>query len=238
MKKAIILLCVVVFVAVLSSCGISQQDLDNARQEGYDAGYDDGKMEAYTMGYDFGYSNGYKDGSDSWHENSPKYQGSTTSEWQNTQEQDSSSSYEEIRDKYLPGTPDSVPPLSPVPEPVSGTILSGWEYGDSSITVTADSSSSYVVSLKTSSGVERVTFYIRAGETVTIGVPAEYLYVYFASGTTWYGYGDGLMFGDYTAYSKDDDLLDFTQYTWEYTLYPVYDGNFSETPSDAQEFFG
>jgi ABC-type maltose transport system permease subunit len=24
--------------------------------------------------------------------------------------------------------------------------------------------------------------------------------------------------------------LDFSQYTWEYTLYPVTNGNFSETP--------
>lgn len=128
-------------------------------------------------------------------------------------------------------------PLDIQPKPASGTILSGKEYFDSEITVTADSSSSYVVSLKTSSGTDRLSFFVRAGETVTVGVPAEYLCVYFACGSLWYGYGEGLMFGDETIYSKDDDLLDFTQYTWEYTLYPVYDGNFSETPSNEDEFF-
>ena len=87
-------------------------------------------------------------------------------------------------------------------------------------------------------GKECISFFVRSGETVTIGVPAEYLYVYFASGDTWYGYGEGLMFGENTVYSKDDDALDFTQYTWEYTLYQVANGNFVETPSNQDEFFG
>ena len=112
------------------------------------------------------------------------------------------------------------------------------EYWDSSITVTASSFSSYVVKLVNPEGVERVSFFVRAGDTVTIGVPAEYLYVYFAAGSDWYGYGEGLMFGENTVFSKDDECLDCSQYTWEYTLYPVYDGNFSETPSNEEEFFG
>ena len=128
--------------------------------------------------------------------------------------------------------------LTPVAKPYSGKILSGKEsYDGSEITVTADGASDYVVSLKSRSGTERVSFYVRAGDTVTIGVPSEYLYVYFASGNTWYGYGKGLMFGERTVYSKDDELLDFTEYTWEYELYPVTNGNFSETPSNADEFF-
>lgn len=128
--------------------------------------------------------------------------------------------------------------LKPVSKPASGTILSGNEYDGSEITVTSDSSDSYVVSIRDSFGTEYVSFFVRAGDTVTVGVPAKYLYVYFASGTTWYGYGKGLMFGDNTVYSKDDDILDFTQYAWEYTLFPVTNGNFSETPSTENEFFG
>ena len=119
--------------------------------------------------------------------------------------------------------------------PRSGEILSGSECFDGSeLTITADSGSSYVVKLKTASGVERLSFYVRAGETVTVGVPAEHLYVYFASGDTWYG--RVLLFGDDTYYSMDDDILDFSQYTWEYTLYPVTSGNFSETPIDPDDF--
>lgn len=125
--------------------------------------------------------------------------------------------------------------LTPVSEPRSGTILSGRAvYDGSEITVTAPYNESCVVKLKTRSGFERVSFYVRAGETVTVGVPAENLYVYFASGGTWYGVT--LLFGEKTSYSMDDDLCDFTTGTWKYTLYPVTNGNFQQTPIDASEF--
>lgn len=125
--------------------------------------------------------------------------------------------------------------LTPVSEPRSGAILSGREgYDGSELTITASGGEACVVKLKTASGVERMSFYVRAGDTVTVGVPAEYLYVYFASGDTWYGMT--YLFGERTSYSMDDDLRDFTEYTWEYTLYPVTNGNFSETPIDASDF--
>ena len=134
-----------------------------------------------------------------------------------------------------PATKATTPPPPPVIIPRTGDILSGSECFDGSeLTITASSGESCVVKLKTSSGVERLSFYVRAGDTVTVGVPAEYLYVYFASGDTWYG--KKLLFGDETHYSMDDEILDFTQYTWEYTLYPVSSGNFSETPIDPDEF--
>ena len=79
-----------------------------------------------------------------------------------------------------------------------------------------------------------MSFYVRAGDTVTVGVPCEYLYVYFASGDTWYGTSH--LFGEDTSYSMDDTICDFTEYTWEYTLYPVSSGNFSQTPIDEDEF--
>lgn len=123
----------------------------------------------------------------------------------------------------------------PITEPMSGTILSGKEvYDGSEITITASSGESCVVKLKTSTGTTRLSFFVRAGETVTVRVPAEYLYIYFASGDTWYG--EEQLFGEYTSYSMDDEIRDFTQYTWEYTLYPINDGNFSETPIDASDF--
>lgn len=128
--------------------------------------------------------------------------------------------------------------LKPVTKPYSGAILSGAEYyNESEITVTADSAHDFVVSLKDSRGTEYVSFYVRAGDTVTVGVPSKWLYVYFASGKEWYGYGKGLMFGKYTDYTKDDEIQDFTRYSWEYTLRPVTSGNFSESPSDEDEFF-
>ena len=125
--------------------------------------------------------------------------------------------------------------LTPVTEPRSGEILSGREVSDGSeIMITASGGESCVVKLKTRSGTERMSFYVRAGDTVTVGVPAEYLYVYFATGDTWYG--NTHLFGENTSYSMDDEICDFTEYTWEYTLYPVSNGNFSETPINADDF--
>ncbi len=125
--------------------------------------------------------------------------------------------------------------LTPVSEPQSGAVLSGKEvYDGSEITVHASSGDSCVVKLKTRSGTERISFYVRAGDTVTVGVPDEYLYVYFASGDTWYGKSD--LFGEKTYYQKVDDVRDFTEYTWEFTLYPVSNGNLSLTPIDEDDF--
>lgn len=125
--------------------------------------------------------------------------------------------------------------LTPVSEPRSGAILSGREvYGGSEITVTASGGESCVVKLKTRYGAERISFYVRSGDTVTVGVPAEDLYVYFASGDTWYGTTH--LFGGKTSYSMDDDICDFAEYSWEYTLYPVSNGNFSQTPIDEDKF--
>ena len=125
--------------------------------------------------------------------------------------------------------------LNPVAEPRSGEILSGIEvYDESEITITASSRASCIVKLKTPSGVERLSFYVRAGDTVTVGVPCEYLQAYFATGRTWYGTHH--LFGESTDYSMDDEIRDFTYYTWEYTLYPVGDGNFSQTPIDEDDF--
>lgn len=127
------------------------------------------------------------------------------------------------------------PTLAAVQEPRSGTVLLGSEdLNGSELTITASGGSSCVVKLKTASGTTRLSFYVRAGDTITVGVPAEYLYVYFASGDTWYG--EKHLFGKNTSYGMDDELLDFTQYTWEYTLYPVSNGNFSETPIDPEDF--
>lgn len=125
--------------------------------------------------------------------------------------------------------------LSPVTEPISGTILSGREvYDESEITVTADDNDSCYVKLKDSYGVTVMSFYVRAGDTVTVGVPYESLYVCFARGDTWYGLEN--LFGEYTDYSMVDEIRDFESYTYEYELYLVSDGNLHLTPIDAEDF--
>ena len=179
MKKVIVLLCAI-FAVLLVSCTYSAEDVEAAREQGYNAGY--------KIGYDEGYDAGFA-------------------------------------------------AMRPIDKPVSGTILTGREYNSGrTITIKADTDEDYVVSVK-DYWMDYLAFYVRAGDTVTVGVPDTYLYVYFASGKEWYGYGKGLMFGDDTDYSKDDEKLDFTQYSYTYTLYPVTNGNFSESPSNENEFF-
>lgn len=127
----------------------------------------------------------------------------------------------------------STPALTPVVAPASGTIIFGQEGYVSEITINT-SSQSCVVKLKDSYGTDVISFFVRAHETVTVGLPGQFMYVYFASGETWYGENE--LFGEDTYYSMDDNGIDFSQYTMEYTLYPVTNGNFSETPIDENEF--
>lgn len=143
---------------------------------------------------------------------------------------------------YTSGTEKTDSSTSPKKEividrvPYTGEILEGNVYPNGSqIKVTGSSDADCVVKLKNISGDTVVSFYVRSDETATVGVPAELMYVYFASGDTWLG--TSKLFGELTYYSKDENLLDFTKYTWEYTLVPRTDGNFTETPVDASEFW-
>ncbi len=130
---------------------------------------------------------------------------------------------------------DFVSLTMPVQEPKSGTILSGNKCTNAAqITVSASYRSSCVVKLKNESDETKLSFYVQAGDTITVNVPRECLYVYFAEGTTWYG--EELLFGSDTYYSKDEDICDFVMYTYTYTLYSVNNGNFEQTPIDADEF--
>lgn len=112
-----------------------------------------------------------------------------------------------------------------VSEPASGTVLSGYAPKDGSkITVSLAPTASSVVMLKDASDRVLLSFFVRSGEIVTVDVPAEIMYVHFASGKTWYG--ADLLFGEDTVYCQDDELTDFTQYSWEYEFDPLAGGDF------------
>ena len=125
--------------------------------------------------------------------------------------------------------------LIPMNEPASGTILYGDEvYDGSELTINTPQDSACVVKLKNRDKEDVLSFYVRADDSITVNVPREYLYVYFASGYTWYG--EEYLFGEETSYSMDDEISNFYSYTSEYTLYSVSNGNFQETPIEADEF--
>ena len=125
--------------------------------------------------------------------------------------------------------------MSSLPTPESGQVFIGAElYRASELTIKSSTSDSCYIQLKNSSGYDVFSFFVRAGDNVTVSVPSGYYYVYFSYGKRWYG--TEYLFGEETTYSKDRELLDFENYTYEYTLYPTYNGNFTETPIDADEF--
>lgn len=128
------------------------------------------------------------------------------------------------------------PTMVSLPMPASGTVFIGANLArEGELTIRSSSVDSYYIKLKASDKrTDMFSFFVRAGETVTVDVPKGMYYVYFACGRTWYG--EDNLFGESTSYSMDAELLDFSKYTWEYTLYPVTNGNFSETIIGESEF--
>ena len=126
--------------------------------------------------------------------------------------------------------------LNPISEPLNGTILYGERLEEGAqLTINASSSESCIVKLKSPEKTTLYCFYVRAGQTATFIVPSKSMYVYFASGETWYG--ALYLYGENTRYSMDDELIDFTPNTsLTYTLYPVTNGNFQVTPIDPKDF--
>lgn len=119
--------------------------------------------------------------------------------------------------------------------PSNGQVFEGSNMDrESELTIVCKSDSNCFIKMKNRNDKTVFSFFVRSGQTCKIKVPAQSLRVYFAYGTDWYG--PDKAFGKNTSYAKDDDLLDFSSYTYTYTLYPVTNGNFTETPISADEF--
>lgn len=125
--------------------------------------------------------------------------------------------------------------LDPVEEPKSGTILEGRKTTDGyKITVIANENESCVVKLKTEDDQTILAFYVRAGETKTMKVPKEKLYVSFAMGEVWYG--EKHLFGNKTSVSIDAELRDFSESGWKYDLNQSEHGNLELKSIDKEDF--
>ena len=119
--------------------------------------------------------------------------------------------------------------------PKTGQVFLGANLRrDSELTIEGGSDRSCYIKLKGTTGKDVFSFFVRAGESITVAVPKGYYYVYFSYGTEWYG--PEYLFGDGTVYAKDDEICDFENYVWTYTLYTSANGNFTETPISADEF--
>lgn len=140
-----------------------------------------------------------------------------------------------VETKYQPSVCTLCGRMDPMSMPESGEIFIGADLElTSELTIRSASGESCYVKLKDSAGNDVFSFFVRAGDSLTVAVPSGCFYVFFAYGDEWYG--PEALFGPDTTYGKDDEICDFENYAWEYTLYPTYDGNFSETPISADEF--
>lgn len=125
--------------------------------------------------------------------------------------------------------------MKPLPLPESGTVFIGKNKGrGSSVTINSSGSECCYVKLKDEDKNDVFSFFVRAGDNVTVSVPVGHFYIYFAHGSDWYG--SERLFGPETSYSMDDELNDLYSYTISYTLYPTANGNFSQTPIPEEAF--
>lgn len=93
--------------------------------------------------------------------------------------------------------------------------------------------------IRTSDGVEVMSIFIRAGQTVELGVPVGSYKAKIASGQTWYG--NSIRFGPNTSYATLDTILHFTVEGSqllgnELTLTQIKNGNLKQVPLDANDF--
>lgn len=114
----------------------------------------------------------------------------------------------------------------------TGHIILGNDFSgrESTLKVNTEGDEDYYVCIAYPSG--KFSFYVCAGDTVEMNVPTGTASIYFASGKTWYG--PDYRFGE-TEY-KADDIYDFTNYTYELTLYPVPNGNLETEKVNEEEF--
>jgi len=93
--------------------------------------------------------------------------------------------------------------------------------------------------IRTSDGAEVMSIFIRAGQTVELGVPVGSYKAKIASGQTWYG--DSIRFGPNTSYATLDTVLNFSIQGSqllgnELTLTQIKNGNLRQAPLSANEF--
>lgn len=93
--------------------------------------------------------------------------------------------------------------------------------------------------VRTTDGVEVMSIFIRAGQTVEVRVPLGSYTAKIASGQTWYG--DSIRFGPNTSYATLDAVLRFyvegQQLVGnELTLTRIKDGNLKQVPLSAYDF--
>ncbi|MBP3633019.1 MAG: zinc ribbon domain-containing protein [Oscillospiraceae bacterium] len=114
--------------------------------------------------------------------------------------------------------------MRPMTAPKSGTVYTdAKKYYGSSLTFNAAGDFNTFVKLKDENGNDIFSFFVNAGETAKVNVPTGNYYLYMAHGNDWYG--PELAFGEETYYEKEEQVFDFYNYLWTYTMDYGEDGN-------------
>lgn len=111
-----------------------------------------------------------------------------------------------------------------------------WMHEDlqANIIIHAPVSEHVFVKLKrATTGVTLYQFFVRAGETADVEIPVATYNVCFAFGKEWYGIDN--LFGEETTCSVDKGIRFTRTSGYEYTLYPVADGNLNLEPLSLEE---
>jgi len=136
--------------------------------------------------------------------------------------------------------------LAPQPVPPSGVMYTYGSVGGPSRRleapfkiVAAQGSHFFLKLVDVATRQPAMSVFVRSGETVEVEAPLGTFEVRYASGDTWFG--DELLFGSETAYSKADKLFTFeivgSQVRgFTITLYKVAHGNLSTSRIRASEF--
>lgn len=135
---------------------------------------------------------------------------------------------------------------APQPLPASGVMYTYGSFGgpnrpfEAPFEIKAGQGSHFLVKLvHVGTNQPAMTIFVRSGETVEVEVPLGTFEVRYASGDTWYG--DDLLFGPETSYSKADTFFTFEIVGnqirgFTITLYTVAHGNLKTKAIGASEF--
>jgi hypothetical protein len=147
--------------------------------------------------------------------------------------------YSTTSDKY-PTSTNNEPkpyPFPVLPNPRHGELKINFK--DKRIApfeINTEVGGNYLIKLQNTTNTNKfITIFIHGGRTTNASIPlGEYILKY-AFGYKWYGYEH--LFGEETAYSKADDVFEFTQdMKWTVTLYAVVGGNLSTSDINPEEF--
>ena len=123
--------------------------------------------------------------------------------------------------------------MEAMPLPENGKVFIRPYSGGSKLTIKSGPSKATYVKLKKEDGTDVFSFFIRADEEASAAVPRGKFYIYFATGTEWYGTEH--HFGSSTTYTKVDEICDFSTYEYTYELDKPY-GNTSPTDVADSDF--